>query len=363
MEEQFFKYQLVEYIHNRLDLQHFEAFFEHMVKVDPVQLEQWITEQFEDQENETVADQMSLPNLADIHKKVLKNIYALDPPQTNRIRKIAYWTWASCAAVVLCILSWLYVLHGSRYETNPSTLSWYENCHSYAVSTLLPDSSTAILYPNAKIGFESSKKGSRDVQHVSGKVIYQVYKNPKSPFQVHYKGYTTTALGTIFSVNPQANENVLIKLLEGKISVGPYQASKENLLYLNPNEEVLIDLRLHQMVKSSAHELMKNRFARADKKIVELIPDLLANVEWTNQTVSFNQTKNIELLQVIERLYDVSVFCENPELLNSSFTGSINRKEPLETFFTNFCQLNGCSFNLDNGIVHVKNVTRKEEPQ
>ncbi|MNN41146.1 hypothetical protein D3C81_1552470 [compost metagenome] len=173
----------------------------------------------------------------------------------------------------------------------------------------------------------------------------------------------TTALGTIFSVDPKDADHVLIRLMEGKISVGSVTAESRDLIYLQPKEEVLVNLKLQQMIKFSEPELTKSQPDRVDKELRKLIPHLTANVEWTNQSVKFNQTKNVLLLRVIESLYDVSIICDNPDLLNSSFTGSLNSKESLANFLNSFCQLNGCTFQVNNGIVNISNSGRKEDVQ
>lgn len=360
MKEQSFKDQLLAYIHNRLEVQYYESFFDEMAEMDAAILELWIAEML-DQDEGQVVQQIHLPDLSIVHRKVLDHIYAVDPPKPTLIRSISPWVWASCAAVLLCVLSVLFLKNFSTSIKDQVT--WYENKNAYTIYAQLPDSTTVILYPQAKIGFEYSGQGHRDVQQVQGRVIYKVHKNKNAPFQVNYRGYLTTALGTIFSVDPKDTDHVLIKLMEGKISVGSVTADSRNLIYLQPKEEVLVNLKLQQMIKFSEPELTKSQPARVDKELRKLIPHLTANVEWTNQSVKFNQTKNVQLLRVIESLYDVSIICDNPDLLNSSFTGSLNSKESLANFLTSFCQLNGCTFQVKNGIVNISNSGRKEDVQ
>ncbi|WP_104381181.1 FecR family protein [Sphingobacterium sp. HMA12] len=360
MKEQSFKDQLLAYIHNRLDVQYYESFFDELAEMDTAILQLWIAEMLDQDEGQTL-EQIPLPDLNSVHQKVLDHIYAVDPPKPALIRRISLWTWASCAAVLLCILSVLFLKNFSTPAKEQIT--WYENKKAYTIYAQLPDSSTVILYPHAKIGFEYNDQGQRDVQQVQGRVVYKVHKNKNAPFQVNYKGYLTTALGTIFSVDPRDTDHVLIKLMEGKISVGPVAGDSRSLIYLKPKEEVLVNLNLEQMIKFSEPELIKSQPARADKELRKLIPHLTANVEWSNQSVKFNQTKNVQLLRVIESLYDVSIICDSPDLLNSSFTGSLNSKESLTNFLTSFCQLNGCTFRVDNGIVNISNSGRKEDVQ
>ncbi|PUV25025.1 FecR family protein [Sphingobacterium athyrii] len=360
MKEQAFKDQLLAYIHNRLDAQYYESFFNEMAEMDTATLELWIAEVLDQDEGQAL-EQIALPDLNIVHQKVLDDIYAIDPPKPALIRRISPWTWASCAAVLLCVLSVLFL---KNFSTSPQEqITWYENKNAYTVYAKLPDSTTVILYPHAKIRFEYNGRGQRDVQQVQGRVVYKVHKNKNAPFQVNYKGYLTTALGTIFSVDPKDADHVLIKLMEGKISVGPFTRDSRSLIYLKPKEEVLVNLNLQQMIKFSEPELTKSHPARVDKELKKLIPNLTANVEWSNQSVKFNQTKNVQLLKVIESLYDVSVICDSPDLLNSSFTGSLNSKESLTNFLTSFCQLNGCTFQVNNGIVNISNSGRKEDVQ
>lgn len=360
MKVQSFKDHLLAYLHNQLEARYYTSFFDEMATMDTATLELWISEILDQDETQKL-QQIPLPDWSSVHQKVLQNIYAVDPPKRTLTRRISFWAWASCAAILLCVLSVLYVNNLSRAPEQH--IRWYENKNAYTIHAQLPDCTVVMLYPNAKIGFGYTGAGRRYVRQEQGRVVYRVHKNIESPFQVNYKGYVTTALGTIFSVDPKDNNHVLIRLMEGKISVGPALSSSGQLLYLKPKEEVVVDLNLRRMTKFSEPELTKSQSSRVKKKLSELIPSLAAHVEWTNQSVKFNQIRNVQLLRVIESLYDVSMICDSPELLNNSFTGSLNKKESLENFLTSFCQLNGCTFRIKNGIVQISNSEREEEAQ
>lgn len=127
----------------------------------------------------------------------------------------------------------------------PSNL-YYINSGNMPTQIDVPDGSKIDLYPNSEVKFldNFSAQPVRDI-HLKGKAKFSVAKDKSKPFIVHSTGLTTTALGTVFSVDEQQSTAVTkVKLFEGRIQVMGLD-HKLNTQPLNlefvPNEEITIN--------------------------------------------------------------------------------------------------------------------------
>jgi len=121
---------------------------------------------------------------------------------------------------------------------------YYINSGNTVLSLTAPDGSGIELYPNSEVKFSAdfSTTQSRDIQ-LKGKARFTVAKDKSKPFRVHTTGLTTTALGTIFTVDALGTSITKIKLHEGRIEVqGTRQHPDGNALKLQfmPEEEISI---------------------------------------------------------------------------------------------------------------------------
>jgi ferric-dicitrate binding protein FerR (iron transport regulator) len=136
-------------------------------------------------------------------------------------------------------------------QEQPSNL-YYINSGNTIQQIAVPDGSTIELYPSSEVKFSSdfTTISSREIQ-LKGKAKFTVAKDKAKPFRVHTAGLTTTALGTVFSVDEEGTAITKIKLYEGRIEVKSNQ-HPENRQALNlqfqPNEEISIDRKQQQII-------------------------------------------------------------------------------------------------------------------
>ena len=136
-------------------------------------------------------------------------------------------------------------------QEQPDNL-YYINSGNTVQHIEVPDGSKIELFPNSEVKFSSNFAGttSRDILLI-GKAKFTVAKNKAKPFRVHTADLTTTALGTVFSVEEGVSAITKIKLYEGRIEVKSNTSSGNkkplNLQFL-PNEEISIDRKQQQIV-------------------------------------------------------------------------------------------------------------------
>ncbi|MFC3352565.1 FecR family protein [Sphingobacterium zeae] len=139
-------------------------------------------------------------------------------------------------------------------QEQPSNL-YYINSGNTIQQIAVPDGSTIDLYPNSEVKFSSdfTTISAREIQ-LKGKAKFTVAKDKTKPFRVHTADLTTTALGTVFSVEEGGTAITKIKLYEGRIEVksNQHDEDKQTLhLQFQPNEEISIDRKLKQIISET----------------------------------------------------------------------------------------------------------------
>src|SRR5690606_1267183 len=91
------------------------------------------------------------------------------------------------------------------------------NSSGRMLSITLPDESIVHLAPGATIYHAVNFNSDHRNIDLIGRARFDVAKNPDLPFTVTSRGYTVTALGTIFLVDDTRGNHLKIALLEGQV--------------------------------------------------------------------------------------------------------------------------------------------------
>ncbi|QDK79872.1 DUF4974 domain-containing protein [Spirosoma sp. KCTC 42546] len=85
---------------------------------------------------------------------------------------------------------------------------------------LLPDGSSVLLSPNAKVSYEKDFSGQQRKVYLSGQGYFEVVKNDSKPFFVFANNVVTQVVGTRFTVNSaQSAIGISVIVKSGKVKV------------------------------------------------------------------------------------------------------------------------------------------------
>lgn len=218
---------------------------------------------------------------------------------------------------------------------------------------LLPDSSRVKLEPQSKLVYYSNFNSDRAIEQVSGEATFYVYPDKEHPFHVNNRGIKTTALGTIFSISDYNKDELLIKLLEGKIVVSKDINQDDQQVFLNDQATLIINTNNfhHQLVLPAKPNFKK---AWEEEKKNSRSNYSVSTIAWSNRVVNFKGVTNADLFSIMERLYSVTIDVENTKIINGNFTGNLKQNDNIENLLTIFCQINECQFSRDNDIITIK---------
>ncbi len=175
----------------------------------------------------------------------------------------------------------------------------------------LPDSSHVWLNENSKLTYNSRF----DKRHVNleGEAFFEVERIEERPFEISTGDATTTVLGTSFNVRAYpVEERIEVTVKTGKVAFAETK-KKGNPILLTPGETGVFDKK-EAKVEVAVHEL-----ENADA--------------WKTQKLNFDDEKLAQVINTLERYFDVEIEAANPALLVCPYTSSFEQPD-LESILT-----------------------------
>lgn len=158
----------------------------------------------------------------------------------------------------------------------------YVNAGTAKEKIWLPDSSSVILYPKSKIAYNASiEKGPRQITF-TGKAFFDVRKNAGRSFIIEAYDVKVEVLGTSFLVEAYTRKEADIYVKNGVVKV---ETNGKNVI-LEANEQA--EVANGNIIKSE-------------------IPDSLNVFDNKPGTLNFDNTPIVEVIRVLENLFDVKI--------------------------------------------------------
>ncbi len=132
----------------------------------------------------------------------------------KKIRPLRRWL-IPAAAALLCVAGAAYLLQKRAADTEV----WQELATAAGEQQriVLPDSTVVYLNGKSTLSYPSQFQGAQRVVQLSGEAFFEVSHNPKRPFFVVGKDFTTKVLGTAFNVDTDLAPGIAVA--EGKVQV------------------------------------------------------------------------------------------------------------------------------------------------
>lgn len=207
-------------------------------------------------------------------------------------------------------------------------------------TVVLPDNSSVILQPEAKITYspEDFNTGTR-VVHFEGTGFFEVSKNPDAPFIVYTNDFSTRVLGTSFTLKTAKNssENEIV-VKTGKVAV----FKGENANSSDPGQAVfLLANQKLQFSKSSKEALVP---AMVSKKDLDQPAEVLS-FEFDEKPVS-------EVFEILSSAYHVEIDYDIKEMKNCRLTAFLS-DEPLYEKIRLICFALDARFEISNKTIII----------
>lgn len=298
-------------------------------KSNPGKMQEWMTEQSWDNFE---ADDLQLAPTYKI-KEALEQQVGKAP-----VRKLWY-KWAAAAAIIVLIGTSVsfYLTKRERIDVvviadtvEQTPMASFKNLSGTVKKCTLPDGSIVKLGASSIVRFHQPFINNRRDVYLIGEATFAVAKDKTKPFVVHSSHITTTALGTVFSVNDKHSNVARIHLYEGKIVVRSEDStSRFNDVYLVPGQE----LALNKIDFSTQVRNVQAKPAWTSRQEVQPVAAVVQ--------LAFNKTPLSELFEQLQGKLNVHITYDHACVKNMDFTGTFDsRKESLASFLGTLCDLN-----------------------
>ncbi len=248
------------------------------------------------------------------------------------------------AASFIIIASVIYYLYPSAKTTDkpvvtarlqPKTQRESATNKTYKIlNILLQDSSLVKLSPASTIQYDVPFADNKREIFLEGEAEFHVVKNKKKPFTVYAGEFSTTALGTVFSVKRNADKNSInVKLFQGKVVI---HSTDNNLkgwkkdVYLLAGEQLKFNAGSAMLTVEKINGINQNNVAKTKKPVA----DSSAN------ELSFSNTFLPKVFQKLSAFYNTQIEYDSVLIDTMSFTGTISRKDSLPLILQAISQMN-----------------------
>ena len=216
-------------------------------------------------------------------------------------------TWFKYAAIIIlsftCGSLFIYLSGMSGHETELATIS---SPRGQITSLTLFDGSTVWLNSGSTIKYSSDFNTNKREVSVEGEAYFEVTHDAKIPFIVNLGNSEVKVYGTSFNVKAYPGSNrVEAVLMKGKIA---FTANKQSVL-LKPHERVVYSPQEGTIVK--------------DQVDVEKVSS------WKKGKYYYVNESLTNIIQQLQRWYDIEIVFDEHVLSPYTFTGVINRERSI----------------------------------
>lgn len=257
-------------------------------------VDQWL-ESFSGQSFE----QIPVPEREAIKHRMQENLLKrIQPQPILRLPWYRQITW-QLAAMLVVVLG--VGLSGYRYWTNRVVpLMAYADARTIH-KVILPDGSLVWLKDSSRLDYPSRFTGSIREVTLRGEALFEVAKNPERPFIIHSGNMTTKVLGTSFNIRYR-HEQTEVAVFTGQVKL----SSPAGQVTLLPAQKAVYQ-----------NQQVKPRILKPDE------PETLAYTAGTEYLMRFDDNPMIEILNRIEKKFNVQITTDHPTLGSCLWTADL----------------------------------------
>lgn len=250
------------------------------------------------------------------------------PARRTNLRKIIY-TGISIAASLLLVFWFVNREKNTGKTSGGGTIARQVNEVSTRYGSKsqvqLPDGSLVWLNAGSKItyGKEFGKK-IREVT-LSGEAFFDVVKDADHPFVIHASSIDIKVLGTAFNVKAYPeDEKTEASLIRGRIEVSIRSRPNDKII-LSPNEKLVVDNKSMKVQQKDEEEENVPMIA-VNKLKVNPVDSTIAETQWIENRLVFDNESLRELAVKMERWYSVEIEITDSVLMEKRFTGKLDNE-------------------------------------
>lgn len=277
--------------------------------------------------------------------------------QEKKGARIISPAWLRIAAAVLIAVSFVVVyqfVHPTHKKTitkiikpqiPATTARIFRNNNEKNVTYTLDDGSTVILHAKSMLICNQPFDSTKRKLTLHGEATFYVAKDTSRPFMVFTKGFSTTALGTVFRIKAyDSSSTSTVQLIEGKVVLQNLH-HPEKPMYLHPGDEYSFSYKDNRFrsITPKAHVPVKT--------VAPIHVD--GNITETTAEISFSNTPLPDVLKKISEVYDIRIDMDSAQLEGRKFTGSFLKKQAANDVLATIAGLNNYTVVYDGTVYRL----------
>lgn len=284
---------------------------------------------------EETANQEDLPSFdAKDEWAELQTIIKIDN-ESKAAKTIRILPWiARIAAAVILVLGFTYIFYQYQDLTSEklNLQTMVQTDESGQKEVELPDGSKVWLNRNSELLYPESFDGDTRTLYLKGEAFFEVTPDKNKPFIVHSGSSKTTVLGTSFNLRAYGKEDeVKLTVVTGKVAFA-LADDKEGVI-VTPGDAAVL--------------------ANGTKLISHIKNEDLNFLSWKTKQLMFDDTPMDQLINSLERHYNIKIDVEYAETLNCRFTGDFQKTE-IENAIKVITRATGTSYTINEGQYIIK---------
>lgn len=217
-------------------------------------------------------------------------------------------SWLKLVATIVLISSISLLCFNYIKQTKKEEVTYHEIYNPKGQKRLvtMPDGSNIYLNGDSKIKYVKNFNSGKRIVSLEGEAFFDVQHRPNQPFIVRTGKVTTTVLGTSFNINSyKSSKNISITVQTGKVGVVVKNGREKQVQFLYPNQQLNISTDNLSMIS----------------KIV----DGSEIDSWREYKMLFYDKPLSEIVQVIEREYDLDITIKRESLKDVKITTKFDK--------------------------------------
>lgn len=236
-------------------------------------------------------------------------------PAHNIFRAKARWykkpvTYAAAAVFMLLVVLFFVMEQNGIDDKTPvePTMQKVMTEKGERTNVKLNDGTRVILSTESTLRIPSNYGEEERILYLSGEAFFEVTHDESRPFIVYSGNVYTEDLGTKFNIRAfPGDQEIEVAVAEGKVELGKRESEGQNdSVELNPNQV--------GSVSADGTIAMRNT------------EDLVKYVGWTEGKFKFDNTPFRNVVDHLERWYDVECVVRDSELLDRRFTATFSNE-------------------------------------
>lgn len=198
-------------------------------------------------------------------------------------------------------------------------------------SVKLADGSLVHLNALSSLHFPFSFNGeTRDIT-LNGEAYVNAAPSGRRPLILHINQTAVLVLGTTFNVNSYHADAIKVSLVSGSVKV----SSGKQAVTLLPGYQANVSATIKVRAFNQQDEL-----------------------GWLEGKYRFSEAKLVDIIPILERLYGVPIRIDDPVLANKTFTGEVNKSQPIAVFLDMLHAVNEAKYYYQQDTIHIKKLSQ-----